>query len=782
MIRHFIRLLIHKNLRNNGFYTLINILGLSVGLTVFILFTLFIKEITHYDTFHKNYDSIYRVVEQMKNDDRGDFAGSPAQLGPYLAERIPEIENYVRFDEWQNVLVKKDNEALFESDLLFADNSFFSVFSFEIISGNKEKPIEDISSVVIREEIAKKFFGDNNPIGQILQIGRNGKEYKISAIVEDYPKNSSITFDFILSFEVMEKQSDWGMNNYSTYLLLNQAASVESIQKKINSCCVERSKDNIMKLDLFRLQSLKDMRFEVIRGNSFKTIDPKFIKIFLFATIFILLLASINYINLTTALSLSRSKEVAIKKISGSQRQRIIFELLAESILFALIAFIISIILVELIRPYFENLINETIRLRYSYLPFFILVTALIGIIAGIYPAFFGSQFKIMELLNKSTSKGFKIGRIRNLLVIAQFGISSFLLICAFVFSNQLKHLFNKDLGLETDNIIELQVNWPGIKLNELKNELKAYPGIENVCTSSFTAGEEGWNQSTYWEGMTEDKQINMFVLEVDKDYFETLGIEFIEKINDYKNLASNSGEYYVINQSAKDYIGWNTSIGNKFSVFFGSFGQIAGVTKDFNIRSLHYETSPTALLITDNCIPEKMHIKINPDDKTQVIEIIKNKWREFAPQGAPLVISDLKDEYKKLYTAESKTRKVIALFTFIAIFISIMGLVGLATYTTTQRTKEIGIRKAIGATSGQITFMLVTGFIKWVLIAFTLSVPLSIIYLKSWLQGFAYHIAIQPQIFLITGALIVFIALISVFIQAKNTASKNPIESLRYE
>ena len=206
------------------------------------------------------------------------------------------------------------------------------------------------------------------------------------------------------------------------------------------------------------------------------------------------------------------------------------------------------------------------------------------------------------------------------------------------------------------------------------------------------------------------------------------------------------------------------------------------GVTKDFNFRSLHYETSPTALLITDNCIPDKMHIKMNPDEKMKVIEVIKNKWKEFAPHGAPLVITDLKDEYKKLYTTESKTRKVITLFTFIAIFISIIGLVGLATFTTTQRTKEIGIRKAIGATSGQITFMLVTGFIKWVLIAFTLSAPLSIIYLRNWLQSFAYHIDIQPQIFLITGTLIIFIALISVFIQAKNTASKNPVESLRYE
>lgn len=782
MLQQFLRLLVQRNFKRNSFYTIINILGLSVGLTVFILFTLFLKEISNYDTFHKDYQNIYRVVCQ-ENDNKGYFAGTPAQLGSYLSERIPEIQNYVRFFQVNDVLIKKENESFYESSLLFADNSFFKVFSFEINKGNKVKPIENINSVVISEKMAKKFFGDKDPIGQFLKIGRNQSDYKVTAVVDDATKNSSIKYDFIVSFEIMEKRSYWGMFNYRTFIQLNSTNEFKSVERKIRDCAVERSEDETMQLNFLRLQPLKDMRFELVRGNSFKIIDRKYILIFFFATVFILLLAAINYTNLTTALSLGRYKEVAVKKIYGSQRTRIIIEFLAESVAFAVLALIFAFILVELLRPVFGNIIiNEEIKMSYSFIPFFITITIAIGLLAGLYPAFHGSGFQIMALLKRTTKKGGRVSGLRNILVIIQFGITSFLLICAIVFSNQLTYLFNKDLGLQTRNVIDIEVQWPGLKLAEFKNELGQYAGVESVSTGSFLAGKDGWNQSTYWKGMTDEEQINMFVMGVDKDYFKTLNIKFLEKTSDFEDLSFKDGDYFVINKSAKEYIGWNKAVGKEFSINSNSFGQIAAVVDDFNFRSLHHESSPTAILIREEPVTDRMHVRIKPGYLDEVKLFVEKKWTEFAPSGAPLVITNLDQSFKNLYSSEKKTRIIVILFTIIALIISMLGLVGLATFVAAQRTKEIGIRKVLGANNQKVTRMLILGFVKWVFIAFLIFAPLAYLYLNKWLHLFAYHIKIGPVPFVFTAIFIFITAFISVYIQSFRTASKNPVDSLRYE
>ena len=780
MIRHFIRLLVQRNFRRNSFHTLINILGLSVGLASFILFILFIQGLKEYDTFHENYNDIYRIVSE-KGDSRGAFGGTPAQLGGYLKERVPEIKNYVRLDDIKNVVIIKNKEKFFESDLLYADNSFFDVFSFPIIQGNVNNPIEDINSVVLSEDMAQKYFVDVNPIGKFIKIGKNGKEYKVSAIVQNYPEKSSIKYSFILSFDIIEKEAQWGMFNYTTYLLLNNSDK-EIAEKKIKDCAVDRGGDNLMSLNFWRLQPLKDMRFEVVRGNTFNTIDRKYILIFLSTSIFILLLAIINYTNLASAISLKRSKEVAIKKILGSHRARIVAEFLVESIVFAVFALLIAFILVELFNPYFNKLIDEKIQLSYTYIPLFILLAVFVGIAAGVYPSVYGSRYDILGLMKQSIYKGRKAKLFRNLLVVLQFGITCFLLICALAFSKQLDFLVNRSLGFETKNILEVEVHWDGIKLENLKNDLSKFASVESVSTSTFTAGEEGWNQSTYWEGMTDETQINMFVLAADKDLMKTMKIPYLEKINGFKSLNFGEDRYYILNESAKKYLGWDESIHKAFSIYYNEMGQVAGIVKDFNFRSLHHQSSPTVITLSDKLVHDKMHVRILPGTETEFMNYLKEKWKEYAPANAPLIVTSLSDEFEKLYKTEQKTKTVIIIFTIVALFVSMLGLLGLATFITLQRTKEIGIRKANGASAKNVILMLVSEFVKWVVIALVISIPLAYFYLKGWLQNFSYQTNLSWWLFVASGILVLFVAFLSVIIQSYRASLKNPVESLRYE
>lgn len=781
MIRQFLRLVLLRNFKRNGFHTLINILGLSIGLTSFILFVLFIQEVRDYDTFHKNYDGIYRIISENKGRSGG-FCGTPAQLGSFLNDRVPEIEQYVRFEEVKNIVVTKGEEEFYESDLLYADNSFFEMFSFPIVKGNKINPIENISSVVISEKMAQKYFGETDPIGKVLNIGKSGKDYTVTAIVQDCPANSSIKYDFLLSFEIIEKNASWGMFNYYTFVLLHDNKQETVAQNKIKDCAVDRGGDELLELNFLRLQAMKDLRFEPVRGNTFKTLDRKYIYIFLSATIFILLLAIINYTNLSSAVSLKRSKEIALKKISGSQRIQIVFEFLAESVLFTIIALIIALISVELLSPVFGKFINEEINLSYSLIPYFLLITIVVGLIAGIYPSIYGSQYNIMLLLKESFYNGKKAKYFRNVLVVIQFGVTGFLLICAITFSNQLDFMLNRELGLSTKNVYEVQVHWDGIKLNELKNELKMFSAIESVSTSTFCAGEAGWNQTARWEGVTDENQINMFVLLSDKDFTKTLGIKFLEKLDNYENVSLDNGDYFIINKSAKDYIGWDNAINKFFTIYSDSLGKVVGVVDDFNFRSLHYKSSPSVIKVREKLVADKMHIKIKQGSEDEVFEFIEQKWRDFAPLNAPLIITSLNQDFENLYSTERKSKKVVILFTIIASIISMLGLIGLVTFISLQRTKEIGIRKVLGSKSSNIIIMLVSEFIKWVFIAFVIAVPLAYIYTKNWLQNFSYHINISIWVFILAGLVTIMVAFISVFILAYRAAGKNPVESLRYE
>jgi putative ABC transport system permease protein len=781
MLRQFLKVLSQRCFKKNIFHTILNLLGLAVGLMAFILIVLFVQHERKYDTFHKNYNSIYRIICDEPSDT---WVGTPAQLGPYLKDRVPEIEDYVRIEEKNDVLIYRNHERFYESHLLYADSTFFEVFDFPFISGGRQNPLEDLHSVVISESMAEKYFGDKTPIGEQLQIGEDeDKLFTVTAVVADPPSNSTIHYRLIIPFELLAKHSSWGMFNYTTYVKLNKENKADKAEEKITKCAVDRGEYGLMKLNFLKLQPMKDMHFEPMRGNHFQVIDKKYIFILLSSAIFILLLAVINYTNLSSAIALKRSKEVALKKIAGSSRVRIIMEFLLESVLFSIVALFLAVIMVEFIQPLFNRLIGVALHLDYTSIPFFLLIALLIGILGGIYPAIHSSRFNIMGLLKESYYKGKKASTFRNILVLIQFGITGFLLISSLTFTKQLNYIYTRDLGIRTQNIYEIQVHWQGIKLKELKNELKQHTGISHVTTTTFYPGNDGWHQSAYWKGMEEDREIQVFLHSADKDFIKTFGINMLEGGEVYKKVKAESEPLYILNQSTKEHIGWDQAQGKLFSVFGRKrMGKVIGVIEDIKFRSLRHPVEPSVLLIGDMIFPSRMFIRINGENHSEVLDYVESKWEEFAPPNAPFMMSSIEEDFENLYQTERKSRKIFIFFTVVALFVSLLGLLGLATYISLQRTKEIGIRKVFGSSGKAIVGMLTVNLLKLVAIAFIIACPLAWLYLNNWLENFAYHTKLNAEIFLLAGLFALSVGFISVIFQAWRAATTNPVDSLRYE
>lgn len=755
-----------------------NIFGLAVGLAAFMLIMLFIQHESNYDRFHKHYNDIYRIVVGDFNDAHN---GSPAQLAPYLKERVPEIEKYVRMDEKEDIMVFHEDECFFENDLLYADNELFDVFSFPIIHGDNVKPLEEPNSLVITESIAKKYFKQEDPIGKTLLLFEDMQPYTIKAVTANPPGNSTIRFNFIIPFDVMAKKSSWGMFNYTTYLLI-QHKGKNDVERKIQKLSIDRG-DRITKLSLVRLQPLKDLRFEHVRGNHFPTIERKYIFIYLSAAFFVLFLAVINYTNLASAISVKRAREVALKKIAGSSKNRIILEILLESIILSLIALVFALIVVELLRSVFSQAIQTKLVFDYAKIPFYVVVTIITGIFAGFYPAIICVRFNIMCLLKESLYKGKTGVRFRNILVLVQFGITSFLLICALTFTQQLNFLKEEELGMNPEKVFMLEIHWPGVKVAELKNELQNCSSVENVTTTSYGAGLVNWNQTAYWPGSTKEERTTMFVHKVDKDFFETLGIEMLEGDKMLDNLKRRDKVYYVLNESARKYIGWNKVQGKEFSVFGPqNYGEALGVFRDIKFRSLHHKVEPGAFIVKRDVVKDKMLIKSKSGNKTEIMNLVKAKWAIFAPPNTPFLFSSMEEDFANLYQSENRTTKIVTYFTIVAMLISFFGLYGLATYIALQRTKEIGVRKVMGSTVEGIIKLLIGKFLKWVLVAFVISAPLAYIYMQNWLENYAYHAEITGEVFFMAGLFALGIGFFSVLFQACIAANRNPAVSLRHE
>lgn len=813
MIRNYIKVTL-RNLTKDSFYSFINIFGLSIGITACLLILLYLNHELSYDKFHKDYHRVYRVTAKAK------LAGSETELGvtsPPLADRliqdIEEIESITRLLQLHRT-VHHQGQVYREDDMLYADSTFFDVFSFDILLGNPTTMLKEPNSIVLTEETAIRYFGkDAVSIGSALgqELILEDESYKVTGVLKNIPENSHFDFDFLVSMSSTREGLSpvWLNMNFYTYLKLRDGVSPASLDDKMMDIVKthivpqvvqfmnmppELLNDDASIRDFFhfKLQPLASIHLTSnLRGELGVNSDISYIYIFSAIALFIVVIACINFMNLATARSSKRAIEVGVRKTLGSSRQQLVWQFLVESILFAFIAMIIALGLTEALKNPFSFLTGKVISLNIFAEPvlaaWIVGFVLLIGALSGIYPAFYLTRFKPVVVLKMSSSKGSNRSMFRNSLVVLQFAISIGLIVCTLLVSKQMRFVSEKNLGFDKENVIVIEnARELGNGYQVFKNELLSIPQVSNVCVSQRIPSVIFNSPVCTPEGGV-GVDIPVFTNEIDYDYIDTYKMEIVRGRNFSRDMPSDSTAI-LINENAARRFGWTEDgadpVGKYVEMIRPNYGTrsklyVVGVVKDFHFESLKSDISANVMLLWPK--GNFVSVRVKPGNFTALINAFESSWKKIAP-GVPFRYSYLDQRFEELYKSEQKLGQIFALFTSIAIFIACLGLLGLAAYTTEQRTKEIGIRKAMGASVPNVIAMLNKEFIRLVLVAIVLGSPIAWYFMQKWLGNFVYKTDIGWWPFLAAGGLAIAIAALTVGFQSFKAATMNPVNSLRNE
>jgi ABC-type antimicrobial peptide transport system permease subunit len=777
MLKYYFLIALRNVIRYKAF-TAINILGLSIGLACSILIYIWVKDELSFDRYHKNAENIYRVYEKQYYSGGETFLAfaTPEPLAKALKQDIPEIINATRLNLfWETLLVRYGDKVFNETRGYAADQEALEMFTYPFIYGDQSVALKDPYSIVLTRSMVEKYFGNENPVGKSLNIN-NKYELTITGVMEDVPLNSHVRWEFLVPFEFMLEVWDypeglWSSNTFRTYIQLSPGTSKEVVEKKIINFIQKHYETDI---ELYLQPLLKTHLYSILGGGPIQ-----YVNIFTIIALFILFIACINFMNLSTARSSRRAKEVGIRKVSGATRAKLISQFYGESILLTLAAAIVSVILVKILIGPFNNLSAKELEFRLfnpemlAVMCTIILVTALF---AGSYPAYFLSSFNASDVI-KGT---YRIGSstFRKFLVIVQFTISVALIICTMVIYKQIQALDKKDLGFDKYNILYFPLrdfsNYPAFKEALLK-----YPGIENVTATNrvpVTMTNSSWRYK--WEGKDPSLEILFQQIYVDFNYTETFHMEMAEG-RTFSQQFSTDTVRYIINEEAARRMGINSPVG-KILYYGDDQGQIIGVVKNFNFYHLSRAIDPVVLAIDPDYFTEVV-IRIKPNDQNNTISEIEKIWDNYY-SGEPFEYQFLDEELDQLYRPEQRMGTIFNLFSLLAILISCMGLFGMSSFMAEQRTKEIGIRKTYGSSLFNI-FMLINGsFVKWILIANLIAWPLAWFSMNKWLESYAFRTSISWWIFLLAGAVSIIIGFITVTYQSLRAASTNPADTLHYE
>lgn len=783
MLKNYLKITL-RNLRKHKGYSFINITGLAVGMASTIMILLWVKDELSFDRFHQNADRIYRITdyEKYSNGEEVTFTMNPPALAATLKDEYPEIVEAVRIRKLSNGVIQYGDKCFSEDGILFADPSFLKVFSFPLVNGNKENVLINPQSIIITEKMALKYFGKEDPIGKIVRVD-NRLNFLITGVMKDVPTNSHLKFDFMVSFEIIKEFGlpieGWNSFAYTTYVLLAKKSDYRQVNKKIAGLIKTKQEDAIVTLSL---QPLPDIHLH--SGNMWGiggTGDIKYVYIFTMIAGFILLLACINFMNLTTARASNRAKEVGLRKVVGADRKDLIKQFFSESILFALLSLLIAIILVVEALPFYNILSGKELGLNIPKNQIIVIllisITIITGLVSGSYPALFLSAFKPVSVLKGVLKSGSKSSLIRKILVSFQFSLTIVLIIGTIIINRQLHFIKIQRLGFDKDQVICLKL--PG-KLNQkidliCAELLKNQQVIEISAVSSPPAQIRRSTVVSEWEGRQTDDQFLMYILFADFDFLNTMGIAIEEGRYFSRKFPADTSTGIVINEAAVRAMNMGNPIGKKLFDL-----NIIGVVKDFHFASLHSRIGPLMIYYNPNEI-QNLLIKVKPDDFSQSIKSIEHAWNRVVP-GFPFEYSFLDEQIDLLYKAEQRVSKVINTFSILALFIACLGLFGMASFTAEQRTKEVGIRKVHGATVPGIVMLLSREFTRYVLFANIAAWPIAYYAMNKWLQDFAYRIDLTIWPFLLAGLAALVIALLTVSWQAIRAATANPMESLRYE
>lgn len=804
IIKHSIRALN----RQKG-YVFINIIGLSIGIACSLLISLFVINELSFDKNHEYKDRIYRVNLHGKiGGTEAHVSSTCSPLGPTMMKDFPEVENFSRYDSYGVSVIKYEDKNFTEERFVLVDSSFFEIFTVPLIKGNKSTVLNAPYQAVISESTAKKMFGNIDPIDKMIKLGTDTNLYKVTGIMTDLPDNSSFDADIFASFTSSRRANDgnWLSNSFETYVLLKEGTSPDLVNSKFASMLenyVGPLLEQYLGLTMaeffeqgnqyyYELQPLLEIHLDPNIVHEVKSSsDPKYLYIFGIIALLIIIIAAINFMNLSTAQSAKRAKEVGIKKVSGSTKGLLIRQFMAESILLSLLSLVIAILIIEFTLPFFNQILNSKLELNYLEswynIPGLLIISLIVGVIAGSYPAFFLSSFKPVSVLKGSIKDSMKNGKLRSILVILQFSISIILIVGTLIIFQQIRYMLNKDMGFEKDKIVVLErARVIGTKIKSFKAELLKIPGVKNVSASTAAPMHNNNGNGYTIEGRDQET----FLLEtnwVDYDYFDTYDIK-LSSGRLFSESYSSDVDACIVNESAVRNFNFTDPMAVRF-IEPGDdveaeplFMPVIGVVEDFHFRSLHYKIEPYMFQFrNDDILWGYISIKLAKDAPENTLAKIENVWNEFT-SNEPIQYFFMDEELRNLYKEEQQNAILSIVFTILGIIIASLGLFGLTSFTTEQRTKEIGIRKAMGASVGNVFYIISKEIVVLVSIATIIAWPIIYYIARNWLQNYEYKIDLSFIYFAIGFIISLAIAILTITYRTLKVARLNPASSLRYE
>ncbi|MFC1724459.1 ABC transporter permease [candidate division KSB1 bacterium] len=792
MFSNYLKIAFRYMSRQKG-YSLINILGLALGMACFILILLYVNFELSYDRYNTNADNIYRIVIRHGGTFMGTdkWVWTPAPMAPALKENFPEIIRAARVEDLQDAALKYKDRNFTESRFYLTDPEFLKMYILEFTAGNPETALDKPFSLLITEDMAEKYFKDEDPIGKTIRLN-DMLDFSITGVIKNIPENSHLKYDFLSSFRTLESLigerslNSWGGSNYQTYVELSGNPNITELEKKFTECVTgydSRYVNNLL------LQPLTEIHLSgTLPGELDNNSEKKYIYIFSLIAVLILTIACFNYMNLSTARSAKRAMDVGVRKIIGATRRQLMNQYIGESLVFSTAAFLLSLLFTFLLLPLFNSVIGRDLQFTvFSNLKLFaglIGITILTGLVSGSYPAIFISSFQPVKIIkgdHKTGSKGSLI--FRNSLVLIQFIISIGLIVSTLIVFKQLNFIRTRDAGFEREHIITMKVNRYnkalGNNIEEFKNELLKNPEIAAVTRSNWPPTNIRAGSTPTWEEKSEENNPLFHNLVTDHDFLDLYGIKLIKGRNFSKEISTDLKEAYIINETAAEIIGVEDPVGLKFGYNWRP-GKIIGVVKDFHFIPMTLRIIPLAIRLN---LEERQWLSIRMDTENLKVTLsyIEETWKKFSP-GFPFDYSFIDERFDALYKEDLRQGTSFGYFTFMAIFLACLGLFGLVSFTAEQKTREIGIRKVFGASVNSLITLITKEFLKWILLSSLIAVPVSWYAMNRWISNYAYRIDIGIGTFAAGVVLALVIALLSVSYQAYKAASANPVESLRNE
>ncbi|MBN3034190.1 MAG: ABC transporter permease [Bacteroidales bacterium] len=800
MFSNYLKIIRRNIIRQKGFY-LINVLGLSVGIACSILIMLFVNFEMGFDKYHAHHNRIYRMaVDAVVGNTMIYQTYTPAPLPEAMYREFPEIEKITRISGWSEVKTRYGDKVFSEDRIFCVDSTFFEVFSFHMLQGDKHRALKEPYSIVLTRTMAGKYFGDRDPLNEVMRL--DTFNFKVTGVIEDVPDQSHFHFDFLvplISFDGFYNGTSWSWNNFRAYLLLSPHADYRELEAKfpdfVRKYMFEGNysyyDEMVAKGDKWEyyLQPLTDIHLNSDISGEFEANGNRtYINIFRVVAAFILVMACVNFMNLSTAKSTRRAREVGIRKVSGATRPKLVTQFISESIIIAMIGLLIGLLLAEISMPAFRHLTGRNLSLQFLddpwTIPLLLALAVCVGIFSGSYPAAVLSSFQPVSVLKGGMNKSHGGWSLRNVLVVFQFAMSVFLLIGTMVVYQQLRMVQNKNLGFVKENVLVIRNAYLlGEQSASFKNELLQHPDILHVAGAHRMPGMRLNNNGFHAEGLEDGFSLNLLCC--DPGYDSVMQFEMVQGRFFSRDFPTDSGAV-VINEAALHLIGWNDPIGKKIDDGSESRPKfpVIGVVRDFHYESMHEKIRPQAFMYMGGTYSRQerfIALRITPGSLEKVIRFLENKWSDFSME-LPFSYSVFEEDYNNLYRNEEQTRNLMVIFTILAIFIACLGLLGLASFMATQKTREIGIRKTFGATSRDVVYSFTKAFAKWVLIANVIAWPVAWFAMDRWLQHFEFRVAIAWWVFIVAALAGLVIAVLSVGYQSLKASWTHPVKALRYE